>query len=409
MQRQSRHTRRVPFIHVAADDRTGALETAGMAADAGVRPVIAGSLAALAVAPRNALDDAAMVVVDLQSRHLEPAGAAAVAVAVANEVASYDRWAHKIDSTLRGNWAVELVARQGRSGDRVVVVPAFPAVGRICRNGIVVDHGLPVASAQAGRDQRTPVRSSRPIDHLLAAGAGDAEQCADVESFRRWLSTDRSKFAVCDAATQDDLLDIGALWAQHPDVLFAGTAASIAAAAGVAWTNHHFGGCADGSSSGLDPRAMREGSTLVVCGSLHPVARSQIEALRPNELDTPEVELSRHGGLAVLMTPPTARRAVAPSAAARQAASLAASARRLLASHPVSTLVIVGGDTAAALIADQPMVVHGTVAAGVPVGALLAATATGPDVAFAARPGLRIITKSGGFGGPTTLRDIVGR
>ena len=36
------------------------------------------------------------------------------------------RYAHKIDSTLRGNWASELVARHAATGHPVLVVPAYP-------------------------------------------------------------------------------------------------------------------------------------------------------------------------------------------------------------------------------------------------------------------------------------------
>ena len=142
---------------VAADDRTGALETAGACADLGCDSVVA----------PHGIDIArerGCVVVDLASRHLSPLEAGARAAVISAGAA------HKIDSTLRGNWAHELVARQRASRRAVLVVPAFPAAGRTCVDGVVLVGGVPVAEGQAASDVRGPVRSSRPVDHLRDAG-----------------------------------------------------------------------------------------------------------------------------------------------------------------------------------------------------------------------------------------------
>ena len=58
-------------------------------------------------------------------------------------------------------------------------------------------------------------------------------------------------------------------------------------------------------------------------------------------------------------------------------------------------LVVVGGDTAAAVLGDEPMVVGGTLAPGVPWSRR--ADGSGPLV----------VTKAGGFGHPTTLVDLL--
>ena len=58
-------------------------------------------------------------------------------------------------------------------------------------------------------------------------------------------------------------------------------------------------------------------------------------------------------------------------------------------------LVVLGGDTAAAVLGDEPMVVGGTLAPGVPWSRR--ADGSGPLV----------ITKAGGFGHPTTLVDLL--
>ena len=151
-------------LSVGADDRTGALEAAGACADAGSGPVLV--VAALPAAGGG------VVVVDLATRHLDGRGAAGRAAAL--EAASGGAVsAHKIDSTLRGNWAEEVVARHRVAGRRILVVPSLPASGRTCVGGVVFDHGRPVGDGPAGGDARTPVRSSRPADHLRLAGAHD--------------------------------------------------------------------------------------------------------------------------------------------------------------------------------------------------------------------------------------------
>ena len=78
---------------------------------------------------------------------------------------------HKIDSTLRGGWAHEIVGRQQAHAVRVVVAAAFPAAGRVCVDGVVYVDGVPVAEGAAATDARSLVHSSRPADYLRDAGA----------------------------------------------------------------------------------------------------------------------------------------------------------------------------------------------------------------------------------------------
>ncbi|MDO9176315.1 MAG: four-carbon acid sugar kinase family protein, partial [Actinomycetota bacterium] len=118
---------------VAADDRTGAFEVAALFA-AVVGPVTV----------TTSTNVEGSVVVDLGSRGVDADGAAVRAGAVDGVPA---RWvAHKIDSTLRGNWAVELEARRRATGRRVVVLAGWPEMGRACLGGVVHVHGAPIGS-----------------------------------------------------------------------------------------------------------------------------------------------------------------------------------------------------------------------------------------------------------------------
>ncbi len=350
---------------IAADDRTGALETAGACADAGagaVTVVVAGEV----------LDPAgATVVVDLATRHITPAEAAGRAAAV--EGTRSVRSGHKIDSTLRGNWAHELVSRHDAGARRVLVVAASPGHGRTCVGGVVMEHGQPVASGSAGRDARTPVRSSRPADHLRRAGATDVVELHGGDAVRRWLRSEdggglasglAGAFGVCDATVAADLAEIADAWVSHTGVLLAGTAAAIGAAAaalpGVA----------------LHPTPALEAPVLVVCGSLHAAARRQVEALAaagvltigPDEvLDGARAAL-RCGACVTLTTAMPATASVGAEAAQRTVRSLAAAVAELGGAIEIGTLIVLGGDTAAEVLGAGAMVVGGTVAPGTPWG-----------------------------------------
>ncbi|HTN80885.1 MAG TPA: four-carbon acid sugar kinase family protein [Acidimicrobiales bacterium] len=338
---------------VLADDRTGAFETAGACADLGARAAVV----PFGVEPP---DDAQCVVVDLATRHL-PYGAARVRAADAHPAA-----AHKIDSTLRGNWAHELVARHEASGRPVLVVPAFPAAGRTCEGGIVLVHGVPVADGDASADVRGPVRSSRPADHLRDAGAGAVDELLPAEA-ERWLDGPSAAFAVCDADTDADLAAVTRSWSRHRTVIPAGTAATIAAAARAVVT-----------LKGSPLTRPRLGlPALIVCASTHPVALAQ-------------VAVAEAAGVEVLRPQTTYR-----GDPAQIAAVLGAEARAALSTGAFRTIVLVGGDTAASVLGDAAVTVGGTVGTGIAWS-----RPWGDDGPVA-------LTKPGGFGVATTLVDLL--
>ncbi len=364
---------------VAADDRTGALETAGMCAAAGAGAVLVTT--ELIDAGRTAT-----MVVDLGTRHLS--GAAAGERAAAMEGLASERAAHKIDSTLRGNWAAELVARHRVSGRRVLVVPAFPLVGRTCVDGVVLEHGVPVANGSTAGDVRSAVRSSRPADHLRAAGAVEVDVLATLHEAQHWLDGSGAGFAVCDATSWDDLVAVGRATAGAGHVLLAGTAATIAAS--VLAT-------AEPSPCAVTLSA----PVLIVCGSVHPMARAQVDALMAAGVectsvdgDGPLVAALRRGQPGVLSTTMPAG-AVAHHEAEGTADRLAARGLAMVKDAGVQTLIIIGGDTAAAVLGSHPVRVGGTVAAGMPWCRRV--DGDGPLV----------VTRAGGFGTATSLVELL--
>ncbi len=380
---------------VAADDRTGALETAGACADAGLGPV---RVLSIVGAPETAQHRSRCIVIDLGSRHLDPDAAAERAALVGG---GPGRCAHKIDSTLRGVWAHELVARHRISGSRVLVVPALPALGRQCVGGVVLHDGTPVSEGPAARDARAPVRSSRPADHLLAAGAGVVAELHGATAVERWLASGHEPYAVCDAATDADLAAIGARWACRRHVLLAGTAASIGAAATAV------AGAAGGQPPRPPPPALLP-PLLVACGSLHPAVREQaataaaagIHVTEVGQPLEPVVDTLVAGRPAILISAlPIGSRSAGPAPPGREADEVAGAVRdavaRIRQRVALGSLLVIGGDTAAAVLGDQALLVGGTLAPGVPWGWLNQERE------------LLVLTRAGGFGGPEALVDLL--
>ncbi len=371
-----------PILVVVADDRTGANETAGACAELGC-----GNVPVMPWSTTRAMSNMAdaVIVVDLQSRHVDPATAAARVDSVARRagegVDGGARIVHKIDSTLRGNWASEIVASQRRNRAPVIVVPAFPMAGRTCVNGVVFDHGVAVADGPAGRDPRQPVTSSEPSVHLTMVGADNVVCVQSAEGLRAWAGGRSPGIAVCDASDDADIALLAAVWSEHPTAIYAGTAASVAAAA-----------CAF-----VGPRRTRiettpvlplEAPVLIVCGSLHPAARRQLKMLAERTAGLVGASL-----IDTLATPvPATPAPISFDAALRQATLLAGEARDAMARRQYATVIVVGGDTAAALLGNEPSIVNGILA---------------PGTAWGHHNGAVIVTRPGGFGGDAAIADLV--
>ena len=167
---------------------------------------------------------------------------------------------HKIDSTLRGNWASELQALVD-GGRRVVLIPSHPRAGRICRGGMVYVNGVPVADSELGNDPRLPVRSSRPSDAL------DGRELADVGQLRDWLARGERGAAIVDAAMLDEIAELATVALSAPDVVVGGPASVVGAVADI---------CAPVGAVPTFPAPLLPRPLVVVCASLHSVSREQI-------------------------------------------------------------------------------------------------------------------------------------
>ena len=339
---------------VTADDSTGATEAGAACADVGLHVYVI----PIGAAPSAAVPHDGCVVIDLRSRH-ETADEARRRITATTTDAHR---VHKVDSTLRGNWAAEASALVD-SGRRVVMIPSHPLVGRVCAGGVVYVNGVPVAESEIGNDPRLPVRSSRPSESL----AGD--EIADADALAVWLATRNARVAIVDATSLADIDRLVAMALRIPDVVLVGPASVVAAVAGI-WSP---GGAADGL-----PVPHLPPPVVAVCASLHPVSRAQIAKLAEAGIDvvtSSEVRTTESVAIAV---------------------EVAERGRQLVAAKRARSEILVGGDTAEAFIGDSVVRVFGSIAVGVSLGE---ADIDGTT--------LRLACKPGGFGAPNTLVDLV--
>lgn len=318
---------------VAADDRTGAFEVAALFA------TVVGPVTVTVGEPPLGSG-----VVDIASRAMTAADAARAAAALDAVPASWV--AHKIDSTLRGNWVAELQARHQVTDRRVVVLPGWPELSRICVAGVVHVDGAPIGD----------MRAHLPTADMLT----DATELAD------WLGG-RGSWAVCDVP-DDAAMHAAAAVLTAFDGIVAGPAGPL----GAVFATRHPAQSAAGSDRIGVP-------TLVVCGSAHPVSREQLRRLAVARPD-----------ITIMATGPASG-----SLHHDAVAKLAVDAREHIARRRPAAVLIIGGETAAAVLGSAPRVVAGLAAVGMPYSF------------DAAGGGATVVTKAGGFGGADALVELL--
>lgn len=340
-----------PHIGLVSDDLTGALDSAVPFARAGWRIVVATGLPSL---DRALAAEADVVAVSLNSRELTVAEAMARARTAAGALAAVPILFKKIDSRMKGHIQAEaLDIAAARGLDRIVLCPAIPELGRQVVDGHVTGHGIsgpiPVAFATDG-----PIKVDCP----------DARTDADLDRI---------------IAGSNGALVVGAR----------GLASALARLSG-APTIHQ---TAD-APPGLP--------VCLVIGSRDPVTLAQVDRLRAS---FPSAQwIGAAGG--VLDHPPNPADIVIVQIidgggaldGAAVSARLATSLAPWLAKD-AKTLLLTGGETAAACLGAMGIgVLHvlGEVQPGLPVSVPL----DFPDAPH-------IVTKSGGFGGPDCLADLV--
>ncbi len=344
-------------VAIFADDLTGALDSAEPFSRAGVSAIVAtsvNSLRTLQFATHN------VVAVNLDSRHLEPHAAAAVIRAAWSHVAPWqpDLLFKKIDSRMKGNVVAEMQAIMEVSDKAgALVAPAIPSIGRLTHRGEVTGNGVDRPIPISGLSGWQP---DWEVPDCPSSGALRAIAKRAVKSRERMIAVGASGFAEAIS-----------------EILYP----------------HEFDHPKHEIAVPPDGRRM-----IMAIGSRDPITVNQIANLAQSDVKfvtmiTPKevCETSYHAELIVLQPPP---RTMDPETVAKELADFALQIAR---QESISTILLSGGDTAAAFV-NQAGIDH-----LVPIGKL----AQGMPVSrgYAQGTEFSLITKSGGFGTPGVLAE----
>ncbi|MHB8889177.1 MAG: four-carbon acid sugar kinase family protein [Acidobacteriaceae bacterium] len=275
----------------------------------------------------------------------------------------------KIDSAGRGNTGAEIQQALETSGCEIAVVaPAFPAAGRTVRNGV-----LRVQDA-CGQDTHVPLESLFQGRTALLRVLEDSEE---TDAALSAAFSSHARLWICDATSQQDLRQlVKAVQRRHVRALWAGSAGlAQALAEDLPICRKHDVPGADHSSD--DTR----GTVLVIAGTTHPVTQLQLAKLE----DCWPVQQCALFRIEYGST---------------SAAEICVMWSALQGAIGCCALVLTGGDTAALVLralGAEYLDLCGEVAPGIPWGRVRGGLADG----------LRVVTKSGGFGGEKTLVDTV--
>lgn len=147
-------------VGIVADDLTGANDTALQFQLKGANTQI---LLDEEVVPVN-LKSTQTWAISTESRNIEPEAAyekTKSAVQFLKENINPDFYYKKIDSTVRGNIAVEVLAMlEALEMDAAIIIPAFPAEGRVTVGGYHLLRGVPIERTEMARDPHSPIFES---------------------------------------------------------------------------------------------------------------------------------------------------------------------------------------------------------------------------------------------------------
>jgi len=350
-----------------ADDLTGAC-------DAGVSFAMRGRRTTVPLATETGLPDPDVLALSSESRDLPSDAIQEAILSIARSTAFTPRILFKkIDSTLRGQPGLEIAtALEAFRCDAAIVCPAFPAMHRVVRSGYLSIDGSP---------------DFPPMEIAACLRAGGAEACivARPDTMSDAIRSG-ARVLVLDAACDQDLDRIAAAGLDPGlRILWSGSAGLASALARTLPVRS------------LSPvRPVRRGSVLLGIGSDHRVTLAQQAALiaerdaillHAGQAGASCLERALDCGRPVLLRVP--RGEVSPD-----------SLRGLVARAPASAIVLSGGDTASLLCratGARQIDLCAEILPGVPYGVIRGG----------AWDGLTVATKSGGFGEPDALIQIV--
>jgi D-threonate/D-erythronate kinase len=320
-----------------ADDLTGALEVGAKFAGRGIASRVTTST--------NLINDI-LTVIDMESRCLPPADASRKVTSVARNAA--DLIYLKTDSTLRGNIAAEMRAlASSYPSSRIAYIPAYPALGRIVRNGCLFVDGIPVHKTAFAADPLNPIGDSSIMGMLgndLPCLVHDGETEADVADAVAAALGDKRYRIIAGPASVAAELAIRLDLPRHPVQRW--------------------------------PKLAR---CLIVNGSLHPASARQVAHSQANGCASYDVQAPWR------ILPPVSELDITP---AKIAAHTGRTIARVLQAQEMDALMIFGGNTAFHILHEL----------GLPSLEPIGEVITGVPVSRISGERLHFITKAGGFG-----------
>lgn len=210
---------------IIADDFTGAEDTGVQLAKYGIVTFVTTDFTSCF---QNLNQDAEVLVVDTESRHLPPEEAYRRVFAVVSQAKAcgISNLYKKTDSTLRGNIGAEIQAVMDAWGEEpLLFLPAFPKMKRITRNGIQYVDGVPVKDSPFGNDPFTPVRFSS-VSEIVTSQSNVEVDLSNRQNLTEDLKkVDKKKIVLCiDAETDADFKEIASMLPKENGLLLAGCA-----------------------------------------------------------------------------------------------------------------------------------------------------------------------------------------
>lgn len=262
---------KISQLLIIADDLSGAADCTAGAVRAGlVTQVTLGHAPA-----ENAVAHEVQVwSIDTDTRRLQPTDAAKINAEILRRCRKPGQLLYKkIDSTLRGNFAAELLPMLARS-EMAVVAPAFPDAGRCTRNGHQYVNGVALEETEIWRNEGISGKADIPgmlsmhgirtaLLSLAHVRAGHAALRKNMEEY----VAQGTQAVVCDAETNEDLRQIArASIALTPSLFWAGSAGLANQLPGAAGLVGH----------AKPPRIEVKGAILTAVGSMSAISRKQM-------------------------------------------------------------------------------------------------------------------------------------
>jgi uncharacterized protein YgbK (DUF1537 family) len=342
-------------------------------------------------------EDVRALVLDIESRHDAPDVARdKVALAIRQQEAQHIY--KKTDSVLRGNIGSELAALRDTVGETVCFVPFYPAQGRITRGGVQMVGGVRVDRSAFAQDPRNPVVEAHIPTLLREAGL-----CATVLAPPYALPPVLPDVLVFDGETDADLAAAADFLLRH---------ALLRATAGCAGFAAYLPSVLETGNAA--PRAeTMQGALFILSGSAAEATRTQVTRARKAGIITavPTAEVWQNDARGLADAHWQDKIAACADALAQGQSTILASAEEgtelldraafspgfvqeklldwadsVIEQSGVVNVMIIGGDLLLAFLRR-----HG-------IQALRPLSEAAPGVPICEAGGLRLLTKSGGFG-----------